>query len=107
MFQALLDDAEDGPITIQTLAKTYVRRKKECKRSGAPSLSFTLWGVNLIQTVSFYNTAAMSSISKETMTIFYVEERFPDAILQNPKKRTLLGLVWDTVILLTYIVFMT
>jgi len=107
MFQALLDDAEGGPITIQTLAKTYVRRKKECKRSGAPSLPFTLWGVNLIQTVSFYHTAAMSTLSKETMTTFYVEERFPDAILQNPKKRTLLGLVWNTVILLKYIVFRT
>jgi hypothetical protein len=107
MFQALLDDAEGGPITIQTLAKTYVRRKKECKRSGAPSLPFTLWGVNLIQTVSFYHTAAMSTLSKETMTTFYVEERFPDAILQNPKKRTLLGLVWDTVILMNYIVFRT
>jgi len=107
MFQALLDDAEGGPITIQTLAKTYVRRKKECKRSGAPSLSLTLWGVNLIQTVSFYHTAAMNPLTKETMTTFYVEERFPDAILQNPKKRTLPGLIWDTVVLLTYIVFKT
>jgi hypothetical protein len=107
MFQAFLDDAKGGPVTIQTLAKTYVRRKKECKRSGAPSLPFTLWGVNLIQTVSFYHTAAMSTLSKETMTTFYVEERFTDAILQNPKKRTLLGLVWDTVILMNYIVFRT
>jgi len=107
MFQALLDDAEGGPITIKTLAKTYVRRKKECKDSGAPSLSLSLWGVNLIQTVSFYNTAAMNPLTKETMTTFYVEERFPDAIIQNPKKRTLFGLVWDAVILWTYIVFKT
>jgi len=107
MFQALLDDAGGGPVTLQSLAKTYVRRKKECKRSGAPSLPFNLWVVNLIQTVSFYHTAAMSTLSKETMTTFYVEERFPDAILQNLKKRTLLGLVWNAVILLTYIVFRT
>lgn len=107
MFQALLDDAEGGPVTIKTLAKSYVRREKECKRSGGPSLPFNLWGVNLIQTVSFYNTAAMSTISKETMTTFYEEERFSDAILQNPKKRTLLGLIWDAVILFNYTVFGT
>jgi hypothetical protein len=107
MLQALLDNAGAGPVTIQTLDKTYVRRAKECKRSGAPSLAFSLWVVNLIQTISFYHTAAMSTLSKETMTTFYVEERFPDAILQNLKKRTLLGLVWDKVILMTYIVFKT
>lgn len=107
MFQALLNDAQGGPITIQTLAKTYVRRKKECKRSGAPRLSLSLWGVNLIQTVSFFHTAALDPLTKETMTTFYVEERFPDAILQNPKKRTLPGLIWDAVVLLGYIVFKT
>jgi len=107
MFQALLDDAEGGPITIQTLAKTYVRRKKECKRSGTPGLSLNLWLVNLIQTVSFYHTAAMNPLTRETMTTFYVEERFPDAILQNPKKRTLFGLIWDAVVLLNCIVFKT
>lgn len=105
MFQALLDDAEGGPVTIQTLAKTYVRRKKECKRSD--TLPFNLWVVNLTETVSFYHTTAMSSLSKETMTTFYVEERFPDTILKNPKKRTLLGLVWDTTILMCSIVFRT
>tara|TARA_R110002003_G_scaffold121_36_gene10939 strand:+ start:4323 stop:4886 length:564 start_codon:yes stop_codon:yes gene_type:complete len=107
MFQALLDDAEGGPITIETLAKTYVRRKKECQRSGAPGLSLSLWAVNLVQTVSFYHTAAIRPLDKETMTTFYTEERFPDAILQNTETRNLLGLVWDTVRLLTYIVFKT
>jgi hypothetical protein len=107
MFQALLDDAEGGPITIKSLARTYVRRQKECKRSGAPSLSLNLWGVNLIQTVSFLHTAAMDPLTKETMTTFYVEERFPDAILKNPKKRTLFGLIWDAGVLLTYIMFKT
>ena len=105
MFQALLDDADGGPVTIPTLAKTYVRRKNEAKSSGAPSLSLSLWAVNLIQTVSFYHTAAMSSLSKETMTTFYVEERFPDQILKNSKQRTLLGLIWDTMILMQAIVF--
>jgi hypothetical protein len=107
MFKALLDDAEGGPITIRTLAKTYVRRKKESKAAGAPRLSLHLWAVNLLQTVSFYNTAAMDPIPKETMTTFYVEERFPDEILQNPKTRTLFGLIWDTVLLLTYVWFET
>jgi Peroxidase, family 2 len=105
MFQALLDDTGGGPVTIKTLAKTYVRRKKECKRSGAPGLPLSLWVVNLIQTVSFYHTAAMGPLSKETMKTFYEEERFPDAMLQNSKKRTLLGLLWDTVVLMNHIVF--
>lgn len=107
MFQALLDDAEGGPITIQTLAKTYVRRKKESKAAGAPRLSLNLWGVHLIQTVSFYHTAAMHPLTKETMTTFYVEERFPDAILQNTETRKLIGLVWNAVLLLKSIVFKT
>jgi hypothetical protein len=104
MFQALLDDAEGGPVTIKTLAKTYVRRKKEEKASGAPGLSLSLWGVNLIQTVSFLHTAAIP-LSKEIMTIFYTQERFPEEILKNPKRRTLLGLVWDTVLLFFSIPF--
>jgi len=105
MFQALLDDADGGPVNIKTLAKTYVRRKKEEKKSGAPGLSISLWGVNLIQTVSFFHTAGLKSLSKEIMTTFYTQERFPEEIIRNNKRRTLLGLLWDTVILFFTIPF--
>ncbi|CAC9892842.1 unnamed protein product [Aureobasidium pullulans] len=31
LFRAMLDDAENGPITISSLAKTYIRRNKESR----------------------------------------------------------------------------
>ncbi|KAF2728159.1 Cloroperoxidase [Polyplosphaeria fusca] len=105
MFQALLDDAKGGPITIRTLAKTYVRRKKESKAAGSPRLPLKLWAVNLIQTVSFFHTAKVQPLTKETMTTFYTEERFPDEIVKNTETRTLVGLIWDTAVLLTCVVF--
>lgn len=106
MFQALLDDAGGGPVTVKTLAKTYNRRKKESKASGAPGLSIRLWFVNLLQTVSFLNTAQTGgTLSKEIMTTFYVEERFPDEILKNEKTRTLHGLIGNALALLYYTVF--
>ncbi|OJZ79921.1 hypothetical protein ASPFODRAFT_98590, partial [Aspergillus luchuensis CBS 106.47] len=79
MFKALLDDADGGPVTIKTLAKTFIRRRKESKESGSPRLPINLWFVNIIQTVSFLNTAQTGGeLSRETMTTFYTEERFPD-----------------------------
>src|SRR5436189_404317 len=84
MFQALLDDADGGPVTLKTLAKTYNRRTKESKASGAPGLPINLWFVNLLQTVSFLNTAQTDGkLSREVMTTFYTEERFPAVILKN------------------------
>ncbi|KAJ6081415.1 hypothetical protein N7499_006289, partial [Penicillium canescens] len=106
LFQALLDDAEGGPVTIKSLAKTYVRRHNESTEAGSPRLPIGLWFVNLLQTVSFLNTAQVGgTLSRETMTIFYTEERFPDEILKNEKTRTLFGLVGGALALLFYIVF--
>jgi hypothetical protein len=106
MFQALLNDADGGPVTIKTLAKTYNRRNKESKVSGAPRLPLNLWVVNLLQTVSFMNTAQTGGeLSREIMTIFYVEERFPDVILKNGQTRTLGGLVRSALVLLLYVIF--
>jgi hypothetical protein len=105
MFKALLDDAEGGPVTIKTLAKSYVRRHKESKESGSRGLPINLWFANLLQTVSFLNTAQTGgTLSRETMTTFYTEERFPDDILRNEKPRTLFGLVGQALILLFYVI---
>jgi hypothetical protein len=106
MFQALLDDADGGPVTIKSLAKTYIRRKKESKASGAPGLPINLWFVNLLQTVSLMNTAQTGGkLSRELMTTFYTEERFPDEILKNKKTRTLFGLLTNALDLLFHVVF--
>jgi hypothetical protein len=47
----MLDDAKGGPVTLKTLAKTYIRRKKEHKETGGPPLGLHLWFVNLLITV--------------------------------------------------------
>jgi len=106
MFQAMLDDAKGGPVTLKTLAKTYARRKKESKASGAPGLPLKLWFVNLLQTVSLMNTAQTGGkLSQDLMTTFYTEERFPEEILGNPKKRTLTGLIGNAIALLFHVIF--
>lgn len=106
LFKALLDDAEGGPVTVQTLAKSFVRRRKESKATGSPSLPINLWFVNLLQTVSFLNTAQTGGkLSRETMVTFYMEECFTDEILRNEKPRTLFGLVWNAFVLLFYVIF--
>ena len=105
MFQALLDDADGGPVTLKTLAKTYNRRMKESKASGG-RLPINLWFVNLLQTVSFLNAAQTNGkLSREVMTTFYTEERFPAVILKNEKPRTLLGLIGNALGLLFYSIF--
>jgi len=105
LYQALLADADGGPVTVKTLAKTYVRRRKESRMAGSPSLPINLWFVNLLQTVSFLNTAKTGGkISQEMMDTFYIEERFPEGILENTKPRTLFGLVGNAALLLFYVV---
>jgi len=106
LFRAMLDDAKGGCITIPSLARTYIRRNKESRAAGAPALPWNLWFVNLLQSVSLMNTAGKRGIlSRETMTTFYEEERFPDEVLERREKRTLVGLVGYAVALLFCIVF--
>jgi Peroxidase, family 2 len=106
LLQALLADADGGPVTVKSLAKTYVRRRKESKAAGSPSLPINLWFVNLLQSVSFLNTAATGGkLSRELMLTFYTEERFPEEILRNEKPRTLFGLVGNAFVLLFYTFF--
>ncbi|KAG4418515.1 hypothetical protein IFR04_008318 [Cadophora malorum] len=106
LFEAFLADADGGPVTIKTLAKTYNRRKKESRAAGSPRLPLSLWFVNLLQTVSLLNTAQTgNALQKDLLVEFYTEERIPDVILQNQKTRTLFGLVTKALSLLFHTIF--
>ncbi|KAK3682226.1 Chloroperoxidase [Podospora appendiculata] len=108
MFSAILQDAGDGPTTIKTIARTYRRRQKEEKESGAPGLPLRLYFVSLVQAVSFLHTAETGgALSKEVLTEFYTQEKFPDVILGNEKTRRLSGLVGMTAQLMFYLLFKT
>ncbi|KAM0710663.1 hypothetical protein Q7P35_001401 [Cladosporium inversicolor] len=104
MLQAILDDASGGPVTVKTLAKSYNRRKRERKVDGGAALPWNLWFVNIIQTVSFLNTADTGGkLSHDVMKTFYEEERIPDVILNNHKTRTLKGLLVYAFTLMFYV----
>jgi cytochrome bd-type quinol oxidase subunit 1 len=104
MLQALFDDAGGGPVTVKTLAKSYNRRKRERKADGGVALPWNLWLVNIVQTVSFLNTADTGGkLSHEVMKTFYEEERIPDVILNNHKTRTLTGLMIYAFTLMFYV----
>jgi len=105
MLQALLDDAQGGPVTLKTMAKTYIRRAKEHKATGGPSLGLHLWFVNLLITVGYINTETTGHPSQEHVAQFYTEERFQDYILENQTERTLHGLVWKAVVLFWHVNF--
>ncbi|KAI6715197.1 hypothetical protein JHW43_002315 [Diplocarpon mali] len=106
LFEALLADADGGPVTIKSLAKTYNRRKKESRSVGSPSLPLNLWFVNLLQTVSLLNTAQTGpGLDRALLVEFYTEEKIPEVILRNEETRTLSGLVAKAFSLLYYSLF--
>lgn len=50
--------------------------------------------VNIIQTVSFLNSADTNGkLSDDMMRVFYEEERIPEVVLNNQHTRTLIGLL--------------
>jgi len=107
MFASFLADAGPGEesITVKSLAKTYVRRKKESKKEGG-KLGLGLWFVNVLQTVSLLNTAGKDGkLDRGLVKVFYEEERFPDLVVEDERTRTLLGLVGKGVVLLWHVVF--
>jgi cytochrome bd-type quinol oxidase subunit 1 len=105
MLQAMFDDAHGGSLTVQTLAKSYNRRKRERKADGGAPVPWNLWFVNIIQTVSFLNTADTGgSLEQDVVKTFYEEERIPTVILNNYNTRTLTGLFVYAFELLYYIV---
>jgi hypothetical protein len=108
MLDALLADAHGGPVTLRTLARTFIRRDKESRAAGAPKLPLKLWFVRTLQAVGSLNTALGTvggNMEREVVEAIFREERFPDVVLDNPKKRTVftllgnaLGMIWYVVI---------
>ncbi|KAH8888020.1 Cloroperoxidase [Thozetella sp. PMI_491] len=105
MLQAMLDDAEGGPLTLKTLSKSYIRRKKEHQATGGQPLGLHMWFVNLLITVGFINSEATGHPSPQQVKTFYVEERLEEYILENPVQRSLHGLVWKSMVLLWHVTF--
>jgi hypothetical protein len=105
MLQAMLDDAHGGHLTVRTLAKSYNRRKRERRADGGAPVPWNLRFVNIIQTVSFLNTADTGGkLEPDDVKIFYEEERIPTVILHNCSTRTLTGLLVYAFQLLYHIV---
>lgn len=105
MLDSMLKDAGGGPVTLRSLAKTFVRRGKESRAAGAPRLPLNLWFVRLLQAVTVMNTAQTGgTLTKEVLEAVYAEERFPELILNNPKPRTLLTLTENVLGMLWYVV---
>ncbi|EME42789.1 hypothetical protein DOTSEDRAFT_36581 [Dothistroma septosporum NZE10] len=105
MLEAMLRDAHPGPVTVQTLAKSYNRRRRERKADGGIALPLNLWYVNVIQTVSFINTADTGGkVPEDVMRTFYEDERIPDVVALNQETRTLTRLLTYAVKLMFFIV---
>lgn len=106
MLQAMFDDARGGPVTVKTLARSYNRRKRERKADGGVALPWNLWFVNIVQTISFLNTADTGGkLTQDVMKTFYEEEKIPDVIMDNHRARTLTGLLIFAFKLMFYAAF--
>jgi hypothetical protein len=99
--EALLKDANNGPLTIRSLAKTFRRRHKESRAVGSPALPLRLFFVSAMEAVAFFHGSQLGNeLPLEHVRTFYLEERFPDVVLENPKTRTVVGLTADAAKLL-------
>lgn len=106
MLAAMIADASGGPVTLRSMARTFIRRGKESRAAGAPRLGLKLWGVRVLQYVGLMNTAQTGGVlSVEVLRAVFEEERFPDVILDNEKPRTIftllgnaLGMMWWVII---------
>ena len=106
MLQAMIDDAEGGPVTLESLAKTFIRRAKESRAAGAPRLPLNLWFVRVLQSVGVMNTAQTGgTLTKEVLEAVFVEGRFPPVILENPKPRTISTLLGNALGMMRYVIF--
>ncbi|KAL8751649.1 MAG: hypothetical protein Q9199_006272 [Rusavskia elegans] len=105
MLQAMIDDADGGPVTLRSLAKTFIRRNKESRATGAPRLPVGLWFIRLFQAVGVMNIAQTGGVlTKELLEAVFAEERFPDVILNNPKPRTVFTLLGNALGMLRYVI---
>lgn len=92
--ESMLKDADNGPITLKSLAKTFRRRHKESRELGSPALSVRLWFVHVTEAVAFFHGSQVGDeVPLEHVRTFYLEERFPDLVLDNTTTRTLVSLV--------------
>jgi hypothetical protein len=108
MLKAMLNDADGGPVTLRTLAKTFIRRSKESRATGAPRLPINLWFVSVLQAVGVMNTAQTGgTLTKEVLEAVFAEERFPDVILNNPKPRTVFTLLGNALGMMWYVILRT
>lgn len=106
MLEDMISDANGGPVTLRSLAKTFIRRDKECRASGGPSLPLNLWFVRVLQSVGVMNTAQTGGIlTREVLEAVFAEERFPDVVLDNPKKRTVFTLLGNALGMMRYVIF--
>ena len=106
MLQAMIDDSEGGPVTLQSLAKTYIRRDKESRAAGAPRLPLNLWFVRALQAGTVMNAAQTDGkLTKEVLEAVYAEERFPDVILDNSKPRTVFTDLGCALGVMRYVIF--
>jgi len=80
MVQDLLKDAEGGPVTYQSIAKTRARRMKEAKKDNSvPSLYFQARAIlEAASLIHFLGDGA----SEEDVHKFFLEERLPHP--ENP-----------------------
>jgi hypothetical protein len=105
MLTEMLNDADGGPVTLRTLAKTFIRRRKESRAAGAPRMSISLWFVSVLQAVGVMNTAQTGGVlTKELLEAVFAEERFPDVILNNPKPRTVFTLLGNALGMMWYVI---
>lgn len=105
MLKAMIDDANGEDVTLRSLARTFIRRNKESRASGAPKLPINLWFVRMLQAVGVMNTAQTGGkLTKEVLEAVFVEERFPDIILDNPKPRTVFTLLGNALGMMWYVV---
>lgn len=104
MLQAMLDDADGQTVTLRSLARTFIRRGKESKSAGAPSLPISLWFVRMLQAVGVRNSCQLGDLSKEVLEAVFAEERFPDEVLQNTKPRTVFTLLGNAMGMMYWII---
>lgn len=106
MLEDMIADADGGPVTLKSLAKTFIRRGKESRAAGAPRLPLNLWFVRVLQAVGVMNTAQTGGVlTREVLEAVFAEERFPDIILNNPKPRTILTLLGNALGMMRYVIF--
>ncbi|KAJ4359702.1 uncharacterized protein N0V89_000258 [Didymosphaeria variabile] len=105
MLEDMIKDANGGDVTLRSMAKTFIRRGKESREAGAPKLPLNLWFVRVLQYVGLINSAQTGGkLNREILEAVFVEERFPDVILDNPKPRTVLTLLSNALGMMYWVV---